>query len=359
LVEDLDAVVAAVADKQPPARVHRQRMRTLRVEITRSGALLPPRLDERAVLRELHDARVRRAAVAVADEDVAVGRHEHRGGNVERIAALAGDTRRPERHQQLPVGTELEDLVSFSVPARILPVGAFAVGDPDVAVAVDVNAVRPHEHARAEALDESSCRVEFLDRRDVGADAVLIAAAIERPDAPPVAIDGDAGRGADFSARGKLEEVFDELIGRPFGPGVVREQQHDDRSQHSPSPHGERHTSPPVHHGSRLSTVIMYILALEKCKGRNAFEPGPCRGERDDQFHETRRRYAAAEPTPEEAKDAITGYLAYFGTYSVDEQARIVTHHRTCSINPGQVGDEVVRAYVFESNDRLVLTPAG
>ena len=72
-----------------------------------------------------------------------------------------------------------------------------------------------------------------------------------------------------------------------------------------------------------------------------------------------RRKYAAAEPTPEEAKDAITGYLAYFGTYTVDEQGRIVTHHRKGSINPGQVGDDVVRAYVFESNDRLVLTPAG
>jgi len=72
-----------------------------------------------------------------------------------------------------------------------------------------------------------------------------------------------------------------------------------------------------------------------------------------------RHKYAAAEPTPEEAKDAITGYLAYFGTYSVDERARTVTHHRTGSINPGQVGDEVVRAYVFESNDRLVLTPTG
>ena len=72
-----------------------------------------------------------------------------------------------------------------------------------------------------------------------------------------------------------------------------------------------------------------------------------------------RRKYAAAEPTPEEAKDAITGYLAYFGTYSIDEHARIITHHRKGSINPGQVGDDVVRAYVFESNDRLVLTPAG
>ena len=72
-----------------------------------------------------------------------------------------------------------------------------------------------------------------------------------------------------------------------------------------------------------------------------------------------RRKYAGSEPTPAEAKDAITGYLAYFGTYSVDEQARIVTHHRKGNINPGQVGDDVVRNYVFESNDRLVLTPAG
>ena len=72
-----------------------------------------------------------------------------------------------------------------------------------------------------------------------------------------------------------------------------------------------------------------------------------------------RRKYAAAEPTPEEAKDAITGYLAYFGTYSVDEQARTVTHHRKGNINPGGVGDDVARVYVFESNDRLVLTPAG
>jgi Lipocalin-like domain len=72
-----------------------------------------------------------------------------------------------------------------------------------------------------------------------------------------------------------------------------------------------------------------------------------------------RRKYTAAEPTPEEAKDAITGYLAYFGTYTVDEQARIITHHRKGSINPGQVGDDVVRGYVFESNDRLILTPAG
>jgi hypothetical protein len=72
-----------------------------------------------------------------------------------------------------------------------------------------------------------------------------------------------------------------------------------------------------------------------------------------------RPKYAGAQPTPEEAKEAITGYLAYFGTYTVDESARTITHHRKANINPGQVGDDVVRAYVFGSGDRVILTPTG
>jgi hypothetical protein len=63
--------------------------------------------------------------------------------------------------------------------------------------------------------------------------------------------------------------------------------------------------------------------------------------------------------TPDDNKATAQGTVSSFGTYSVDEQAHIVTHHRKGNINPGQVGDDIVRAYVFESNDRLVLTPAG
>ena len=33
-------------------------------------------------------------------------------------------------------------------------------------------------------------------------------------------------------------------------------------------------------------------------------------------------------PTPDEASDALAGYTAYFGTYSVDERAATVTHRR-------------------------------
>lgn len=72
-----------------------------------------------------------------------------------------------------------------------------------------------------------------------------------------------------------------------------------------------------------------------------------------------RQKFAGAQPTPEEAKDALTGYLAYFGTYTVDERARMISHHRLGNINPGQIGDDAVRGYQFASDDRLILTPAG
>jgi hypothetical protein len=71
-----------------------------------------------------------------------------------------------------------------------------------------------------------------------------------------------------------------------------------------------------------------------------------------------RANYAGAQPTPDEAKAAITGYLAYFGTYTVDERAHTITHHRKANINPGQVGVDAVRGYEFAPGDRVILTPA-
>ena len=67
------------------------------------------------------------------------------------------------------------------------------------------------------------------------------------------------------------------------------------------------------------------------------------------------RKRAGDAMTPEEAKIALTDYIAYFGTYTIDEQAGTVTHHRQASIQPGDSGD-LVRRYEF-IGDRLVLRP--
>jgi hypothetical protein len=95
---------------------------------------------------------------------------------------------------------------------------------------------------------------------------------------------------------------------------------------------------------SATSTGLMYYDIL----GNMAAQVMP---------HRVRPKYAGAQPTPDEAKEAITGYLAYFGTYTVDERTHTITHHRKANINPGQVGDDAVRRYEFAPGDRIILTP--
>jgi hypothetical protein len=63
------------------------------------------------------------------------------------------------------------------------------------------------------------------------------------------------------------------------------------------------------------------------------------------------------KPTGEEAIAALDGHVAYFGTYTVDDKARTVTHRRQGSVQPGDKGD-LIRAYEFVG-DRLILRPVG
>lgn len=70
-----------------------------------------------------------------------------------------------------------------------------------------------------------------------------------------------------------------------------------------------------------------------------------------------RPKFAATDPTPDEAREALRGYTAYFGTYTVDDRAQTVTHHRQGSVNPGNVGGDLVRRFEFAPGDRIILTP--
>ena len=62
----------------------------------------------------------------------------------------------------------------------------------------------------------------------------------------------------------------------------------------------------------------------------------------------------ARRGTPEEIRPALEGYLAYFGTFSVDAAAGAVTHHLRGSLFPNWVGQDLTRFYAFAGN-RLTL----
>lgn len=69
---------------------------------------------------------------------------------------------------------------------------------------------------------------------------------------------------------------------------------------------------------------------------------------------------AGASPTPEEALAALDGYTAYFGTYTVDEVRKVVTHMRTASVTPGwRHHPAFERAYEFVGEKRVILRPVG
>jgi hypothetical protein len=66
---------------------------------------------------------------------------------------------------------------------------------------------------------------------------------------------------------------------------------------------------------------------------------------------------AGPQPTADEAKASLADYVAYFGTYTIDERAGTITHHRQASVQPGELTD-YVRNYEF-AGDRLILRPVG
>jgi len=61
--------------------------------------------------------------------------------------------------------------------------------------------------------------------------------------------------------------------------------------------------------------------------------------------------------TMEEMSAALGGYVAYCGTYSVDETARVVTHSLTMSLFPNWVGTEQRRHVVFNGDQLTLTTP--
>ncbi len=70
-----------------------------------------------------------------------------------------------------------------------------------------------------------------------------------------------------------------------------------------------------------------------------------------------RPKFANADaPTAEEAKAALRGYIAYFGTWDVDAARKTVIHHRKGSLNPSTIED-VVRRFEFDGDNRVTLNP--
>src|SRR5579862_39754 len=61
--------------------------------------------------------------------------------------------------------------------------------------------------------------------------------------------------------------------------------------------------------------------------------------------------------SPDEAKAAFDRYIAYFGTYTVDETQSRVIHHMQGALLPNWVGRDQIRQFKFEGNRLTLTTP--
>lgn len=59
----------------------------------------------------------------------------------------------------------------------------------------------------------------------------------------------------------------------------------------------------------------------------------------------------------EEIKTALEGYLAYGGTYTVEEAHETVTHHVTTCLFPNWIGTDQKRFYKLSGNRLIISTP--
>src|SRR5436309_16100175 len=92
--------------------------------------------------------------MSVGDEDITTGSNQNIGRLIERVLTVAGNYGLPQSHQDLPLRTELENLVALSV----LSLG---IGDPHISCLVHEDTVRKDEQPRAEALHQLAGRGEL------------------------------------------------------------------------------------------------------------------------------------------------------------------------------------------------------
>jgi len=99
----------------------------------------------------------------------------------------------------------------------------------------------------------------------------------------------------------------------------------------------------PVTRGPKPTGIIMYDE-----RGNMAVQIQPDR----------QRPTYTGTPSVDQMAERMRGYVAYFGTYAVDVNAGIVTHHRQGMLDSGAV--DFVRKFEFsQDGNRITLTPVG
>src|SRR5262249_5601814 len=194
LIENLDTIVVAVTEEQPPARIHCDGVRN--VDLAKLAAFLSQCFTDLPVFTNFHGGAFRFPPGPTGKKIPPFGGAKIHSRRFNLMGPSPSHSRLAEPQQYLPVGTELDHLVTLAIPSK-------PVGHPDIAVTIDVEAMWKDEQPRTEALHQLAGSIEFEDRVEVRAIAGewnpwfharrqrSFATSIGYPDATSVGIDTD------------------------------------------------------------------------------------------------------------------------------------------------------------------------
>lgn len=72
-----------------------------------------------------------------------------------------------------------------------------------------------------------------------------------------------------------------------------------------------------------------------------------------------RQKYAAQQPTADEARAAVSSYTSYYGPFTVNEAEGFVTHHAEGALSPAMSGVDQKRFFTIAGNRLTLRPPAG
>jgi hypothetical protein len=152
--------------------------------------------------------------VAVGHEDVAIRRRDHVGWLIEVRRILTSHTGRAEAQQYFAFRTELDDVMTTCDRgcARAPTAGRQSIDDPDVALSVDVDAVRENEHFRSEATDQLARCIELHHDGQVRPHTRVGAAPVHDPDRFAIDVGLDGTDRPPHASRRQLKRVADAFV---------------------------------------------------------------------------------------------------------------------------------------------------
>jgi len=159
------------------------------------------------------------------------------GRPIKSVWSIASDSRLTKRHQDLSIRVELEDLLALSI-------FSLGVGCPHVPVSIHKDAVRNHEHPRAEAFYQLAGMIKFEDRRFGPARAGVSSASLSHPDVA-VAIQTQLGSLPPGPSLGHLRPAIDReiRIGQGIGIGLGVRHLSGHRDHRNDNPHERKSIS--------------------------------------------------------------------------------------------------------------------